>query len=179
MSALFKTGLITLLACSYVAASPILEARQSCGEGMQHICYGAPDSQAQGIDPDDLLYLVDSIRHDASKDPSTPAFFNMPPNSKHQCEEWTIATEGTVLVLAKHTSAQLNTTVLYQDIANTLDGGPNATAEQKKASILGCGKNGGQVGLVYDKNNAAYNSEAYKAWKATPSGLVIKVVHSA
>ncbi|KAH8898659.1 hypothetical protein GQ53DRAFT_816894 [Thozetella sp. PMI_491] len=179
MSTLFKTVLITLLACSCITASPMLEARQSCGEGTQHICYGAPDGQAQNIDPDDLDYLVANIRHVASKDPSKPAFFNMPPNSNRQCEEWTIASEGTVLVLAKHTSAQLNTTVLYQDIANTLDGGEKATAEQKQNSILGCGKNGGQLGLVYDKNNTVYNTDTYKTWKATPSGLVIKVVHAA
>ncbi|KAK3347124.1 hypothetical protein B0T25DRAFT_593013 [Lasiosphaeria hispida] len=179
MSSLVKTTLVALLAFSYAAASPMLEARQSCGEGTQRVCYGAPDGTPQNIDPDDLEYLAASIRNDARKDPNKLAFLNMLPNSNFQCEEWTIASEGTVLVLVKHTSARLNTTVLYEDIANTLDGGEKATADQKKSSILGCGKNGGQLGLVYDKNNKAYNTETYKAWKATPSGLVIKVVHPA
>ena len=178
MSGLVKIALITLLACSYTAASPVLEARQSCSEGVQKICYGAPSGTAQNIDPDDLAFPAANIRYDARMDPNKLAFFNMPPNANFQCEEWTIASEGTVIVLAKHTSARLNTTVLYEDIANTLDGGEKATDEQKKNSILGCGKNGGQVGLVYDQNNKAYNSETYKGWKATPSGLVIKVVHA-
>lgn len=30
-----------------------------------------------------------------------------------------------------------------------------------------------------DKNDRAYNTDEYKSSKATPSGLVIKVVHSA
>lgn len=60
----------------------------------------------------------------------------MPPNANFQCEGWTIASEGTVIVLAKHTSARLNTTVLYEDIANTLDGGEKPTAGQLKDSVL-------------------------------------------
>ncbi|KAK4456792.1 hypothetical protein QBC42DRAFT_280557 [Cladorrhinum samala] len=182
MSSLVNTIiLITLLTCSpCAAASPVLiEGRQSCGEGVQKICYGAPSGTAQNIDPADVEFLAANIRYEARRDPSNLAFFNMPPSANFQCEEWTIASEGTVVVLAKHTSARLNTTVLAEDIANTLDGGENSTAEQVRNSILGCGENGGQVGLIYDKDNKAYNSETYKGWKATPSGLVIKVVHAA
>ncbi|KAK3997775.1 hypothetical protein QBC44DRAFT_363967 [Cladorrhinum sp. PSN332] len=181
MSSLIKTTLLTLLVCSYTTtASPLLEPRQSCGEGTQKICYGLPSGTPQNIDPADLEFLAANIRYDARKNgPNNPTFFNMPPNANFQCEEWTIASEGTVIVLAKHTSARLNTTVLAEDIANTLDGGEGATPDQIQNSILGCGENGGQVGLIYDKNNQAYNDERYKGWKATPSGLVIKVVRAA
>ncbi|KAK1750484.1 hypothetical protein QBC47DRAFT_365367 [Echria macrotheca] len=179
MLTLPKTLLLALAATSSLTtATPTLSPRQACGEGTQKICYGAPTGTAQNIDPDDLSYLAASIRFNARKDAKNPAFFNMPANANFQCEEWTIASEGTVMVLAKHTSARLNTTVLYEDIANTLDGGEKPTDAQLKASVLGCGKNGGQVGLIYNATNAAYTSETYKAWKATPSGLVIKVVRA-
>ncbi|KAK0750811.1 hypothetical protein B0T18DRAFT_455888 [Schizothecium vesticola] len=163
---------------SYAAASPTLEPRQLCGEGIRHICHGAPDGTPQNVNPDDIAYLAASMRNDAHQNVNGNSFFTMPPNIKFQCEEWAIAHEGTVLVLVKHTSARLNSTVLSEDIANTLDRGENATDEQVKKSILGCGKSGGQVGVLYDKDNKAYNTDEFKNSKATPSGLVIKVVHS-
>ena len=81
-------------------------------------------------------------------------------------------------MLVKHTSARLNSTVLSEDIANTFDGGENAADEQVKKSILGYGKSGSQVGVFYDKDNKAYNTDEFRNSKAMPSGLVIKVVHS-
>lgn len=102
----------------------------------------------------------------------------MPANTEFQCEEWSIQREATVLILVKHTSARLSSTVLALDIANTLDGGENATDEERAKSLLGCETNGGQMGLVFDASNPAYTGETYKSWKTTPSGLIIKVVRA-
>jgi len=173
---------------SGVLASPtatmLLAPRQACGEGTQHLCYGQPDGTPQNIDPEDVTYLASKIRFEARKaasanpDSTLPVYFNMPANAEFQCEEWSIQREASVLILVKHTSARLNSTVLALDIANTLDGGENATDEQRAKSLLGCGTNGGQMGLVFDASNPAYTGETYKSWKTTPSGLVIKVVRA-
>ncbi|KAK4214190.1 hypothetical protein QBC37DRAFT_462305 [Rhypophila decipiens] len=174
-------SLLTFLALSSPSISSLIP-RQSCGEGAQTVCYGSPSGTPQNIDPEDLSYLAATLRYNAQAHLSTtkePQFFTMPPNNNFQCEEWTIAQEGTVMLLAKHTSARLNTTVLTEDIANTLDGGANPSAAQKKSSPLGaCGKNGGQMGVVYNQTRAEYNTPAYKNSKATPSGLVLKVLHA-
>ncbi|KAK4221943.1 hypothetical protein QBC38DRAFT_376165 [Podospora fimiseda] len=170
MSPLLKTALLTLI-LSLTSASSSLLPRQSCGKGTQKICYGQPTGTPQNIEPSDLEYLAAVIRYDARKNgPQNPGWFNMPPNPNFQCEEWTIASEGTVMILVKHTSARLNTTVLAEDIAKTLD--------DAEGGILGCGENGGQRGVIYDKGDQRYNDERYKSWKSTPEGLVIKVVRA-
>lgn len=86
---------------------------------------------------------------------------------------------GTVLITAKHINSTLNSSVLFSDIANTIDGGASATAAQQATALIGCGTNGGALGVVYNSSNVQYNSSAslYPAGY-TPDGILIKVVSS-
>jgi hypothetical protein len=65
---------------------------------------------------------------------------------------------------------------MYEDIATTIDGGEGATAAQRKAALIGCAQNGGQMGVVVDTKNAAYSSTVFKNSKAKADGIVIKLV---
>ena len=92
------------------------------------------------------------------------------------CGEWSLYTRGSVLITAKHVDMAFNSSVLFEDIATTIDGGPNATPEQQAAALLGCATDGGSLGTIVNATNPAYTSAAYKALSAVSSGLVIKVV---
>ncbi|KIH93808.1 hypothetical protein SPBR_06299 [Sporothrix brasiliensis 5110] len=64
------------------------------------------------------------------------------------CGEWGLYTHNTVQITAKHIDMTHNSTVLYEDIDNTLDGGVDATADQAAAALFGCGTDGGSRGVV-------------------------------
>lgn len=81
-----------------------------------------------------------------------------------------ISEPGSVLVLIKQTSARYNSSVLYEDIANTIDGG------KLENSMLGCGTNGGMIGIQWNQSNPIYKSEKYLATKAKPDNLIMKIV---
>ncbi len=101
--------------------------------------------------------------------------------SGFDCAEWSvdIPGAGSVLLLAKHINPRINSSVLFSDMANTVDGGVDATEEAKAASLMGCGTGGGMVGVKTDAANPAYNTDEYKATKGKPEGIILKVVKAA
>jgi len=125
------TALITAgLALS--SPSPLLlQPRQSCFEGTSLVYYGVAGGQSQGIDVADLQYAADTIRFNGQiADPGT-GFWTMLANPRNPgCDEWTLLTTGTVTVLAKHTSNAVSSSVLLEDIATTMDGGPDPQTAQ-------------------------------------------------
>ena len=93
--------------------------------------------------------------------------------SAANCAECSVYTHGTVLVTAKHINSTLNSSVLFSD------GGAGATAAQQAAAIIGCGTNGGALGVKYNATNVQYNSSASACPIGyTPDGILIKVVAS-
>ncbi|KAK1749893.1 hypothetical protein QBC47DRAFT_311024 [Echria macrotheca] len=150
---------------------------QNCDEGTKLVCYGKPGGTAQNISLDDLEYVVAGFRGETE---NGPKFYTMPANpSLKGCDEWMMGDPvGSVLVLAKHTSNRSNSSVSLDEIANTIDGGINATPEQIAKSIMGCGTNGGQLIVQVNASSPVYQTEEYKALGAKPGNIVIKVVHA-
>lgn len=103
----------------------------------------------------------------------------MPP--ANDCEEWQLplAFGETVLSLAKHINPRINSSVLFEDMADTIDGGVNPTPESLAGSLLGaCGADGGMVGVRVNASNPAYSTPQYVSSGATAGGVIIKIVHS-
>ncbi|KAK8121892.1 hypothetical protein PG984_010562 [Apiospora sp. TS-2023a] len=70
----------------------------------------------------------------------------------------------------------VTTSVLYEDLANTIDGGEDgANAAQ---ALVQCGANGGQLGVFFDAANPAYNTAEYTASGAEPRGMIIKLLRT-
>lgn len=68
---------------------------------------------------------------------------NMVPTKARNCAEWSLYTISTTMILGKHISPTLNSSVLFEDIANTIDGGnpsTNPADAQVGASLLGVGR---------------------------------------
>lgn len=167
---------LTLAAPSFLSLrSP--DAAQSCGEKADRVCFGVEGGTSQGINVDDLQYVADFLRYLTSDDPA--ALWTMP-GGGFDCDEWTLPIEGagTVLALAKHINPRINSSVLYTDIAATIDGGgENASDQAKKESLLGaCGTHGGMVAVKVNASDPAYQSAEYKKVMAKPEGIIIKIV---
>jgi hypothetical protein len=167
--------LSALLLLTNQAQSAILLPSATCGEKAAQVCYGKPDGTAQNVNLDDLAYVAAYLRYyGQSTDP--PQALTIPATSPFECAEWSLYVSGTVMALAKHINPKVNSTVLFEDIANTIDGGETATDAQKKASLTGCGQNGGSVGVLVNKANPYYATDAFKKSGATTDGLIIKIV---
>ncbi|KAM0326098.1 hypothetical protein ACHAQA_006691 [Verticillium albo-atrum] len=157
-------------------APAFLQTRQSCVEGKTKICYGVSGGVSQGLDVEELEYLASYLRFVGQSNSGLNAFYHMP--TATTCQEWAIPLPdgATTLVLAKHVSPFVKSSVLYEDIASTIDGGEEATSAQRSKALIGCAKNGGQMGVAVNTANAAYKSAEFKASKAKADGIVIKLV---
>lgn len=171
------TLLLTASASVALAApSPSLLDSRACGEKADRICFGVDGGTSQDVTLDDVQYVADYLRFIAEDSP-TPALWTMPAPD-FGCAEWTIPVEaGSVLALAKHINGRINSSVLYTDIANTIDGGVDASEKDKKESLLGaCGTHGGMVGVKVNAADPVYSSAEYKKLNAKPEGIIIKIV---
>ncbi|KAK3302832.1 uncharacterized protein B0T15DRAFT_538348 [Chaetomium strumarium] len=158
--------------------STYTQSRDSCTETQFLVCYGPNGGQAQNLSTDDIAYAAAYLRWHAAHlgDP----LWAMPPETS--CSEWTIPipNPNTLLVLAKHVSPEVDSSVTYYDLARTIDGGgPDGTALERAASLLGsCGANGGQMGVTVNANDPAYHMPDYVSSGAKQEGIIVKLVRN-
>ncbi len=170
------SSMLLALGATFAAASPLVDSRALCGETAAKVCFGPDGGTPQNITVDDAAYIASYLRYIGTSNPGKDAYWTMPPEIG--CSEWTIPIpSGTsVLALAKHINPRVNSSVLYQDLATTIDGGENASDEEKNKALLGCTTNGGMMGVIADPADPAYNTPDYKNSKAKPSGIIVKLV---
>ena len=83
------------------------------------------------------------------------------------------------MVLAKHTSNAIDSSVLPEDIVTTIDGGPDPQTAQVQMSIMSCAEHGGQLVVQVDITNAEYSVDSYKSSGNHPSDILINVLKAA
>ena len=174
---MLSSQLLFVLSLGLVTASPLTRhGKRACGETAALVSYGKDGGESQNLDPDDIEYAAAYLRYLADQNGNNP-LWTMPPG--FDCEEWGLPLfgTGTVLGLAKHINPRTNSSVTYTDIAATIDGGEDATAEQRAASLLGaCGTNGGQLKVTVNPDDPAYHTKEYLASGAKPQDIIIKLV---
>lgn len=165
---MLSTSLLQLLLAVSAAASPALLARQSCDEGSKRVCYGKDGGLSQNLDPADVEYVASYLRFVGESNTGASARWTMPASGS-TCDEWAIPVPGagTVLALAKHTTPFVATSILYEDLASTIDA---------IGGLLECQEYGGQMPAKVNKTNPVYTSAEYKATKARSDGITIKLV---
>ncbi|KAH8912977.1 hypothetical protein BR93DRAFT_862833, partial [Coniochaeta sp. PMI_546] len=145
-------------------------------EGVNLLCYRSPSGEPQAVDVADVSYIAAYLRRYGRTNPRKPGFYTMLARDTADCAEWTLYTRGSALALAKHVDPAVNTSVLFEDIAATIDGGDRATDAQKRAAIIGCLSDGGSLGVVVNATNPAYATEEYVASGYQPGGILVKIV---
>lgn len=152
-----------------------LSPRGSCNEGLQKLCYGVNGGVSQDVDPGDVQFAADYLRHAGKTSTGADKFWTMPKN--FDCPEWTMPVEGgSLLVVAKHNTARYASSILYEDFADAIDGGENAGEGEREKALGGCGRHGGQIGVVADTGNKLYKTDEYRKTGARPEGIVMKIV---
>lgn len=163
-------------AAASIPTSP--RAAETCyaSETSALLCYTAPNNTPQDVTVADVTYVAAYLRS-YGKQTKAGRLFAMNAADTPDCAEWSLYTRNTVTALAKHISTT-NSSVLFEDIANTIDGGASATDAQKQAAIVGCLSKGGSLAVVYNATNPAYKAAAYTAAGYVPAGILIKIVNS-
>ncbi|KAI8623455.1 hypothetical protein F5Y19DRAFT_458392 [Xylariaceae sp. FL1651] len=185
---MFSTPLILLASLalagtSYAAPGSALTVAERAAEvcyateTSDLLCYNEPDGDPQQVDVADVAFIAAYLRSYGAQT-RLGRLYNQAAADAPDCAEWTVYAHGTALALAKHVNSTVgNTSTLFADIANTIDGGAGATADQIANSILGCGTSGGSFGVVANLSAPAYTASTYPAGYS-PNGLLIKIVNS-
>lgn len=155
-------------------ASPF-EGDAQCGETEAKVCFGVGGGSSQDLNVDDIKYVADYLRYISDSNQGDAKFWKMP--KAVDCAEWSLPVNraGSVLALAKHITPRTASSVLYEDLATAIDGGLKST-DGGKNELLGCGKNGGMMGVKANLTNALYHTKEYIASGASPDGILIKLV---
>ncbi|KAI0810215.1 hypothetical protein GGR55DRAFT_678809 [Xylaria sp. FL0064] len=172
---MYCSRLLTI-AAAFMAGGVIAQCDDT--ETSQLLCYNEPDGVPQDVTVADVQYVASYLRAYGAQTKAGRQF-TMTAADAPDCAEWTLYAHGTVLALAKHLDSTVNSSVLFADIANTIDGGSGATPDQQANALIGCGTSGGSLGVVYNASNPQYLTSSYLASDYTPAGILIKIVSSA
>jgi len=140
-------------------------------------CYTAPENIPQQVNLTDIAFVAAYLRS-YGKQLKAGRFLTMLTTDGSNCPEWSLYSHGSALVTAKHINSVVNSSVLFADIADTIDGGVSARVDQQSTALIGCGSDGGAQGVAYNATDPSYNTTTYLASGYIPSGILIKVVSS-
>ncbi|KAK2010249.1 hypothetical protein LZ32DRAFT_607699 [Colletotrichum eremochloae] len=175
-----KSAAVLSVLAATAAAAPAStsqgEVQRICyGESLELHCYSEPDDIPQDVTVADVKFVAAYLRS-YGRQIRAGRLFNMKAVDAPDCGEWPLYTRGTVAAYAKHVNNAIDSSVLFEDIANTIDGGSGTV---KSAAIVDCLTQGGSFGVQYNASSAAYNTAAYKdgGWK--PDGILVKIVSTA
>ena len=145
-------------------------------EPADRICYNSNGATPQNVTLAEVQYTARYLRYYSSQK-GNPAFYTMRVKDADNCAEWQVTTKGSTLVLAKLVGDQ-DAEVTFNDIANTIDGGTNATPDQQQQALYGCGTAGGQMGVQVNASDPNYSSPGFVNGGFTNQGIIIKIVHN-
>jgi hypothetical protein len=180
---LFKFASFAVLGAAHPAAPPesiplAINSRplQICydSEKPNLLCYNPPSGVPQNVALTDVAFIASYLRSYGGQT-KAGRLFNMPAADAPDCGEWTIYAKNSAVAIAKHIDNSFNSSVLFADIATTIDGGAMATPEQQAAALIGCGTSGGSLGVLVNASNPAYTASTYPAGYKS-SGILVKIV---
>ncbi|KAK4173151.1 hypothetical protein QBC36DRAFT_195309, partial [Triangularia setosa] len=159
-------------------ARGFIEAARICYETETPIrlCYTAPDNIPQDVLVNDVKFIASYLRAYGAQT-RAGRLFNMAATDAPDCGEWLLYAHGTAQAFAKHIDHMVNSSVLFADIATTIDGGATANSTQQATALVGCDTDGGSLGVLVNATHPTYSGSTYPAGYQT-SGIIIKIVAS-
>ncbi|OJD19063.1 hypothetical protein AJ78_00935 [Emergomyces pasteurianus Ep9510] len=179
---LFSTATIhyvaLLLAARAVAAPTTIDGfeptvRHVCYDETQKLhCYSGGSDIPQDVKVEDVQFIANYLRA-YGRETRIGRLFTMKASDAPDCGEWSLYVRGTAAAYAKKIDLTYDSSILFSDIANTIDGNKNATAD----SLLKCKTDGGSFGAqIADVAAPAYKTKEYIDGGFKPSGILIKIV---
>lgn len=89
------------------------------------------------------------------------------------CGEWLLYARNSAAAVAKKINMTYDSSVLFEDVATTIDGG---TGPIKLTGIHRCQTDGGSYGVRVNATNPAYSLPTYVDAGYVADGIIIKVV---
>ncbi|KAH7131454.1 hypothetical protein B0J13DRAFT_562642 [Dactylonectria estremocensis] len=162
----FFNLLVTLAAASTVAA-------ECHDEEPTLYCYNGPDDNPQDLTVSDVTYIANALRA-YGREIEGGRYFTMTAKDAPNCAEWTLFTQGSAVALAKHVGSRKDSSVLFEDIANTIDGGQHR--HEVGPALIQCLADGGSASVIFNGSDVAYKTGEYLEKGYTPEGILIKIV---
>ncbi|KAL2368261.1 hypothetical protein RJ035_002543 [Blastomyces gilchristii] len=167
--------LMTTGAVALPATIPGFEAgvRTICFDETPNMhCYSGENDIPQDVDPKDVSFIASYLRA-YGRQTRIGRLFTMKAADAPDCGEWILYARGTAAAYAKKTNLTYDSSVLFSDIADTIDGGKKPEAD----SILKCQADGGSFGTqIADVAAPAYMTQEYIDAGFKPDGILIKIV---
>ncbi|KAK7432070.1 hypothetical protein QQZ08_001360 [Neonectria magnoliae] len=138
-------------------------------------CYNGPDDNPQDLTVEDITYIGNYLRA-YGLEVEGGRYFTMTAKHAPDCAEWVLFTHGSVIALAKHIDPKKDSSVLFEDIANTIDGGQQR--DEVGPALIQCLADGGSAGVIFNGSNSAYEGKEYRENGYTPEGILIKLVNA-
>jgi hypothetical protein len=157
---------------------PMELSKRACydNEPKDLFCYNPPNGVPQDVEVEDVAFVAEYLRAYGAET-RLGRLFNMAAADAPDCGEWSLYSHRTAMAVAKHVNNTVNSSVLFADIARTIDGGRNATPAQKSAALIGCLTSGGSLGVQVNASAPAYSAASYPKGYVK-EGIVIKIVWS-
>ncbi|WYZ35495.1 hypothetical protein EsH8_X_000142 [Colletotrichum jinshuiense] len=152
--------LLALIATAATAPAPAPQdsvQRVCYEEPLELHCYSEPDDIPQDVTVADVNFVAAYLRS-YGRQIRAGRLFNMKAADAPDCGEWPLYTGGTVAAYAKHIDNTVDSSVLFEDIASTIDGG---TGTVKSAAIIDCLTQGGSLAVQYNLTHPAYSTATY------------------
>ncbi|KAG5287054.1 hypothetical protein I7I48_02888 [Histoplasma ohiense] len=167
--------LMTTSAASLPATIPGFEAgvRTVCFDETPNLhCYSGGNDIPQNVDPADVSFIASYLRA-YGRQTRIGRLFTMKAADASDCGEWALYARGTAAAYAKKINMTYDSSVLFSDIADTIDGGKKSEAD----SLLKCQADGGSFGTqIADVAAPAYVTPEYIEAGFKPDGILIKIV---
>ncbi|KAK2006819.1 hypothetical protein LZ32DRAFT_594826 [Colletotrichum eremochloae] len=168
---MFSSTLVKAAALLLAATSA--GARRACYDQTELLyCYNGEFDTPQEVDPADVTYIASYLRA-YGRETRNGRLLNMNMEDAADCGEWSLYARGTALAVAKKVNMTYDSSVLFEDVANTIDGGTGAI---RRNGIYRCGADGGSLGVVVNTTHPSYSLPSYVATGAKPAGIVVKIV---
>lgn len=169
-------NLMCLALAGRAIAGPLSLSPRTCyaSENDKQLCYKPPKGDPQDVDVKDVQFIASYLRAYGAQT-RAGRLFSMAAKDTTDCAEWQLYAHGTAQAVAKHIDMTVDSSVLFADIAATIDGGPNATADQQAAALLGCSTFGGSQGVAVNASNPTYSGPTFPKGYVT-GGIIVKIV---
>ncbi|KAJ8130758.1 hypothetical protein O1611_g2870 [Lasiodiplodia mahajangana] len=176
-SPMIKTLLMAVAAAA--ASVPVMAgdgalSRRVCYESETPAlyCYTGNDDIPQDVATEDVTFIASYLRS-YGRQISTGRLFVMKAADAPDCAEWLLYSRNTAAAYAKKINTTSDSAVLFEDIANTIDGG---TGLVRRSGIYQCGTAGGSFGVQVNATAPAYNAPTYVSAGYVTDGVLVKIV---
>jgi len=166
------TGLIAAIQASILP-------RDFCfgGDPVYKVCFGSPNGGPENLDVEDIPKAAAYLRS-YGRSTSPPGLLTIAAAGENNCTFVTLYTYGTVKVVAKHINFTHTTSVLFEDVADAIDGGEFPTTSSVEKAVISCGWKGGKIEVNATASRPEYHTQEFLDSGAITNGILVNLVSS-